>query len=161
MRSAQHIGLEATQEVVVAFDFCVLQDARPRGLYDELFREREAAFGIVPADAISLRRYQPLNCVIEIQLLFEKHSVAIGEQKLQVAHLGAIDGRIIDLREDAAPDRKPDTASGRTRCAHSVLVGMRPTRFVAWSSECAFISAKVCHRISLVYPSIVNSSARH
>jgi hypothetical protein len=150
MRSEQHIGPEASQKVVFAFDSRVQQHAGPRRLYDDFLREREAAFGIVPIDAISLRRYQPLNLVFEIQLLFEKQSVPIGEQKLQVTQLGAIDGRIIDLREDAAPDRKPDTASGRIRCAHSILVGVRPTRFVAWSSECASISPKVCHRISLV-----------
>jgi hypothetical protein len=50
-----------------------------------------------------------------------KEGLTISKKKLDVSHLGHINGRVIDLGDDTVPDGKPDPAGSRVGCADPIL----------------------------------------
>lgn len=139
------MGFQLSKKIALSFELRVDQNTGPCRVRDDLFNKGESTFRIVPADSISLRGREAFDLIIQVLLFFQKQSVPIGKQKLQVAQLGAIDRRIINLGKDAAPDREPDTTAAGMRSSDSVLGCARPTRLVSWTSERASVSAKMCH----------------
>jgi hypothetical protein len=55
--------------------------------------------------------------------------LAVGNEILEIAQLRPVDGRIVDLRNDAVPDGEPEVAGRRVRGAYAGLVAMRPSGF--------------------------------
>ena len=53
----------------------------------------------------------------------------VGNEILQIAYLRPINGRVVDLVQDALGDGKPDPAQRRVSGSHSVLVTARPAGF--------------------------------
>jgi hypothetical protein len=47
--------------------------------------------------------------VSEVSLFLQEQTILIGEEKLQIAELWPINGWIIDLCQNAASDREPDS----------------------------------------------------
>lgn len=62
----------------------------------------------------------------------------IGDQKLEVAGVGLIDVRVINLVDDAVRDREPEPATGMMGSADSFLATLRPARLRAGRAEGLF-----------------------
>ena len=60
---------------------------------------------------------------------------AVGDKKLEVARVGLIDVRIINLVNDAVRDRVPEPAAGVIGCPDSFLGALGPARFRARRAE--------------------------
>jgi hypothetical protein len=85
------------------------QDARPSRFRDNFLRKREASFRIAPGYSIALRWSNSFDLVSEVSLFLQEQTILIGEEKLQIAELWPINGWIIDLCQNAASDREPDS----------------------------------------------------
>jgi hypothetical protein len=71
----------------------------------------------------------------KIPLFFVKESLAIRHKELQITKLRPVYGWVVDLRNNAVPDREPELARGGVRCADAGLVAVRPTRLNAGFSK--------------------------
>ena len=92
------------------------------GIGDNFLDDPVATLGIDIGDSITQRvRGQALVGVVQMSFVAEK-GFPIGDEILQVADLRPIDGRVVDLVEDAFGDRKPDPAQSRVSGPHTVLV---------------------------------------
>ncbi len=78
---------------------------------DDLLGQRVAAVGIAVdvADAESFR-INVFELRLQVALLFVEEGLAVGDQKLHVADLGAVDGGVVDLVEDSVRAGEPDPA---------------------------------------------------
>jgi hypothetical protein len=65
----------------------------------------------------------------QIALFLMKKGLAVSDEVLEVAKLRSVDGRVVDLRNDAIPDSEPEMAGRRVRCAYAGFVAMRPSGF--------------------------------
>jgi hypothetical protein len=86
-----------------------------------------------------------LNAAFEILRLLMKEGLPIGKKKLDITHLGHINSRVIDRRDDAVPDGKPDPAGSRVGCADPILVAVRPTGLQTRPAKCVIISSNFRH----------------
>src|SRR5947209_6561230 len=64
----------------------------------------------------------------EIAFLFMEERLAIGNQELSIANLGAVNRRIINLGKNAARQGKPYPAGGGIGSANAVFGACRPCR---------------------------------
>src|SRR5690348_6716435 len=64
------------------------------------------------------------------------YKIAIADEKRESVHLRTVHRRIIDLRQNAAPDREPYTTGNGESGADAVLVAWHPVRYRSRSSEC-------------------------
>jgi hypothetical protein len=64
-----------------------------------------------------------------------KESFAIRDQELQIANLRPVNGRVVDLRDNAVPNREPEMAGCGVCRAGTVFVAVRPARLDAWFSK--------------------------
>ncbi len=97
--------------------------------------------------------------VIEIPFFFHKQSVPIGKKKFQIAQLRTIDGRIINFRQNAAPDREPDASAGRIRRTDPIFVCVGPRGWspgapnaLLFPRKCAIESSLVSYRTCTRWP---------
>src|SRR5581483_5335690 len=72
-------------------------------------------------------RGQALVGVVQLALV-EEEGCTVTDEILQVADLRPIDGRVVDLVQNAFGDRKPDTAQGRVSTSNAVLIAACPAR---------------------------------
>ncbi len=56
-----------------------------------------------------------------------EEGLAVGNEILEIAKLRPVNGRVVDLRDDAVPDGEPEMAGPRVRCAYAGLVAVRPS----------------------------------
>src|SRR5262245_59480822 len=64
----------------------------------------------------------------QVAALVLKKRFAVGDEKLQIADLRPIDGRVVNLVDDSARQGEPDPADGGICGAEAVLVVARPAR---------------------------------
>ena len=96
---------------------------------DDFLDDAVAPLGIDIGDTITQRvRGQALVGVVQLAFVAEE-GFPVGDEILQVAYLRPINGRVVDLVQDAFGDGKPDPAQSRVSGPHSVLVAARPARF--------------------------------
>src|ERR1700722_3452168 len=76
-----------------------------------------------------------LDLVLEVDLFFVAERFAVGDEKLEVARVGLIDGGIINLVDNAVAQREPDPATGVIGRAESLLGAGGPARFDARRAE--------------------------
>ena len=96
---------------------------------DNFLDDAEATLGIDIGDSITQRvRGQALVGVVQMSFVTEE-SFPVRDEILQVADLRPINGRVVDLVEDAFGDRKPDPAQSRVSGPHPVLVAACPAGF--------------------------------
>jgi hypothetical protein len=74
-----------------------------------------------------------------------KEGLTISKKKLDVSHLGHINGRVIDLGDDTVPDGKPNPTGSRVGCADPIFVAVRPTGLQTGPAKCVIISSDSCH----------------
>src|SRR6202140_1966866 len=115
------------------------------GVCDDLFDVSVAAFRVLPFNPVSQARWHALNVGLQISRLLMEERFPIGEKKLDIPHLRCIDGRVVDLGDNAVPDGKPDSASSRVGGADSILVAVRPTRLQSRPAKCVPICPNSCH----------------
>ena len=65
--------------------------------------------------------------VLEVAFFFAAEGFAVGEEEFHVAGLGAIDGGVVDLVEDAVGDGEPDAAGGGVGGGDGVFSARGPT----------------------------------
>ena len=105
----------------------------------------------VPAVGICIRAAIP-ECMVrnalhehsKIPLFLVEEGFAVRDQELQIAKLRPVNGGVVDLRNNAVPDREPEVARGGIRCANAGLVAMRPAGFDSWLTE-GFYSSNSPH----------------
>ncbi len=76
-----------------------------------------------------------VEVVLEVALFFVEEGLAVGEEQLHVAGLGAVDGGVVDLVEGAVGDGEPDAAGGGVGGGDGVFFAGGPARFEARSTE--------------------------
>jgi hypothetical protein len=64
-----------------------------------------------------------------------EEGLSVGDEILEIAKLRPVYGRVIDLCNNAIPDREPEMAGSGICCANPGLVAMGPAGFDAWLSE--------------------------
>ena len=119
-----------------AGDFYVHQDYGVVGVGDELLGDGIAALEVVGLDADGEGLgIDVVEVVLEVALLLVEEGLAVGEEQLHVAGLGAIDGGVVDLVEGAVGEGEPDAAGGGVGGGDGVLAAGGPARFEAWCTE--------------------------
>jgi hypothetical protein len=108
VRGTQNVSFQTRKPLRIRLDRHPLEEARQVGVCDDLLDVSVAAFRVRPFNAVSQARWHALNAALQILCLLMKEGLTISKQKLDVPHLGHINGRVIDLRNDTIPDGKPD-----------------------------------------------------
>src|SRR5260370_186252 len=83
------------------------------GVADDLFFQPVAAFGIGAGHLIAKRLLQMLDFTFQAAFLFVEKSLAVGDEKLRVANLRTVEGRIVDLGHNALGQGEPYADGGR------------------------------------------------
>src|SRR5260370_9779319 len=96
------------------------------GVADDLFFQPVAAFGIGAGHLIAKRLLQMLDFTFQAAFLFVEKSLAVGDEKLRVANLRTVDGRIVDLGHNALGQGEPYAAGGRISGTNAVFGAGRP-----------------------------------
>ena len=114
VRRKQHIHLQPRQQVLmpfVCFQLHMRQNHRVMRVADDLLGQLVAALGIAVhvAHAQRLRVYV-LEGRLQVALLLVDECLSIRDQEFHVANLGAVDGGVIDLVEDAVRAGEPHPA---------------------------------------------------
>src|ERR1035441_2688836 len=112
---------------------------------DNLFGDGIAAIGIGIGAAIA-------ECMVrnalhehsKIPLFLVEEGFAVRDQKLQIAKLRPVYGWIVDLRNNAIPNREPEVAGSGIRSTYTGLVAMRPAGFDSGLSE-GFLADNLLH----------------
>jgi hypothetical protein len=95
---------------------------------DDFLENAIAALGIGIGDTKTQRAWsQALMSIVQLAFVAEE-GFPIADEILQVADLRPIDGRVVDLVQNAFGDRKPDTAQGRVSTSNAVLIAACPAR---------------------------------
>ena len=111
MRRQQRIHLEPGQQIGVAFELDVLQNHAVVRVADDLLGQRVAAIGIA-VDVANPKsfRIDVFELRLQVALLLVEEGLAVGDQKLHVADLGAVDGGVVDLVQDSMRAGEPHPA---------------------------------------------------
>src|SRR5665213_3035932 len=80
-----------------------------------------------------------------IALFIQNFAIRIDEQKLDIAHLGTVNRRIVNFSKNAVPDRKPDSALQIVGRSNTVFVRMTPVGVCSGSAECAPFTSESRH----------------
>jgi len=115
------------------------------GVCDDLLDVSVAAFRVRPFNAVSQARWHALDAALQILCLLMKEGLTICKKKLDVSHLGHINGRVIDLGDDTVPDGKPNPTGSRVGCADPIFVAVRPTGLQTRPAKCMIFSSDSCH----------------
>ena len=106
------------------------------GVGDELLGDGVAAIEVAGDDADGERvGVDVVEVVLEVALLFVEEGLAVGEEELHVAGLGAVDGGVVDLVEGAVGDGEPDAAGGGVGGGDGVFFAGGPAGFEAGSTK--------------------------
>src|SRR5262249_22139956 len=73
-------------------------------------------------------RLDPRDVAAQAALFLVKEGLAVGDQKLRVANLRAVNGGIVDLGHNALGQGEPDAAGGGVGCTDTVLRTGGPRR---------------------------------
>ena len=98
---------------------------------DNLLGDAVAPPGIDIGDAKTQRVGEQALMGVHHTTFVAEEGFSVGDQILQIADLRPIDGRVVDLVQDALGDGKPDPAQSRVSSAHAFFVTARPARFDA------------------------------
>ena len=129
MRREQRVDLQPGEQLLVALDAHVDEHHRIMRVADDLAGEAVATLAVAIAHAHSQRvRVDVLELVSQIPPLFMEKRLAIGDEKLHVANLRAIDRGAVDLVQDAVRHGEPDFAGGGIGGAHRVFGAGGPAR---------------------------------
>jgi hypothetical protein len=104
VRGTQNVGFQTQKPLRIRLDRHSLEEARQVGVCDDLLDVSIAAFRVRPFNAVSQARWHALNAALQILCLLMKEGLTISKKKLDVSHLGHINGRVIDLGDDTVPD---------------------------------------------------------
>ena len=110
------------------------EHAIPVGVGDDFLDDAEVPPGIGVGDAVAQRvRGQAFVGVVQVAFVV-KEGFAVGDEVLEVADLRPVNGRVVDLVENAFGNGEPDPAQSRVSGPYPVLVAARPARFDAGSA---------------------------
>ncbi len=111
VRGQQSIDLQPGQQGRVAFKLNVGEDHGVMRVADDFLGDGVAAVGIAVdvADAESLD-VDVFELRVQVPLFLVEKGLAVGDQKLHVADLGAVDGGVVDLVENSMRAGEPDPA---------------------------------------------------
>jgi hypothetical protein len=73
-----------------------------------------------------------------------EEGLSIGDEILEIAKLRPVYGRVVDLRNNAVPDRKPEMAGSGICCAYAGLVATGPAGLGSRLSE-RFLADNLFH----------------
>ena len=133
------------------------------GVCDDFLDVSVTSFRVLPLNAVSQSGWHALNVALKVSGLLMKEGLTISKKKLDVSHLGHINGRVIDLGDDTVPDSKPNPTGSRVGCADPVLVAVRPARLQTRPAKRVTISSNSCHlQIPCLTPlKLANLVGRH
>src|SRR5215469_1212412 len=113
MGSQQCVYLQPWNQVLVPLEANPLQDHAVVRVADDLLGERVAAvhvaIDVAYAEGFLMNVFE---CRQQMALLLVNEGLAIGDEELHIANLGAVDRRMIDLVQDAVGAGKPNPARG-------------------------------------------------
>src|SRR6476646_1644915 len=72
--------------------------------------------------------FRIFDLVLQVALLLMAKSLAVGDQKLEIARVRLIAMRVVNFIYDAMAEREPEPAARVVRCAESLLGTGGPTR---------------------------------
>src|SRR2546423_15667297 len=99
---------------------------------DNVFNDPVASRRIGIGQAIKQRAlFRVVDFMLEIAPFFVKKSFTVSDEKLQIASIGAIHIRIINLVDDAVAEGEPNAATGVVRRADALLGAAGPAWFDA------------------------------
>src|SRR5882757_2383904 len=129
MRRQQNIQMQLLQQLGIAFEARIDQQGRLMRIGDDFLDQTIAAVGRVADDSHpETALVQVLSGGIEIAPLFVEEGLAVGYQKLQIAHLRLIDSGEINLVQNSRRHGEPYSAHRRVGGANRVLGAAAPSR---------------------------------
>lgn len=112
---------------------------------DDVLNDGIAAVGVRVGAAVAERMVrEALHLNGEIALLVVEERLAIADEILKIADLWPVYSRVVDLGNNAVPDREPETTGGRVRGAYYCLVAMGPAGLDPGLAEC-FCAVQCLH----------------
>ena len=143
VRRQQRIDLEPRQQFLMPLKPHPLQHHRVVRVADDLLGQAVAPLGIAVHIAHPQRlRVNVLEGCEQVALFFVGKRLPVGDQELHVAHLGAVDGGVVDLVQNSVRAGKPDAARSRIGRAHRVFHARSPARLKAGRAKCLALLVK-------------------
>ena len=150
MRREQDVEVEFFEQLRVALEPRVDQQRRLMRIGDDFLEQMIAAVGRVADDLHAESGVADvLGGGVEIAAFLVEESLAVGDEKLEVADLRLIDRRKINLVQDAGRGREPQPARRRIRRANCVLGAAGPSRRDAGGAGGDGRCLDSCHRASV------------
>lgn len=114
----------------------MLQNAGEVRVGNDFFNNRVAAVGIgVRAPVAQGVMRQLFEFGVKVTLLVMEETCSVSDKILKVPQLWLIHCRIVDLSDDAIPQREPDSARSRIGSPDTVFASMCPLGFNARPTE--------------------------
>src|SRR6185437_14972980 len=113
-----------------------LEQARKVRIADDVLRDGVTAIRARIRAAIAKHMIgDALHLDSQIALFLMEESLAVGNEILEIAKLRPVDGRVVDLRDDAVPDGEPKMTGRTVRCPYAGFVAVRPSGLDAGFSK--------------------------
>ena len=130
MRSQQRIYLQPRQQILMTFQAHPGQNHAVVRVADDLLDKRVPALRIA-IDIANTQRFgmNVLKRRQQIPLLFVGKGLPVADQEFHIAHLRAVDGRVIYLVENSVRAREPHAARRRISRPYRVLHARGPAWF--------------------------------
>ncbi len=146
VRRAQRVDPQRPQQRRLPAQLDALQHARRVRRRDHLLHESVAAVGVLVGDSVGEAvAGVRLDRGEQVALLLVEEAMAVRDQQLQVARLWPVHARVVDLGDDAVPEREPRAARCAVRRADAVLAAVRPARLDPGRAERFVLDPQVSH----------------
>ena len=137
VRSQQRVEAQfPAQGLIQHFDFGMHQQNGSVRIGEHVFYQPVAALafrvGKAVKRAIALRVFDP---VVQVAFFLVAKGFAIGDEELEVARVGLIHMRIVNLIDDAVAEREPEPATGMIGRAHAFFRARSPARLDSGRSK--------------------------
>jgi hypothetical protein len=122
-----------------------LKQAWQTRIANNFFGDRVSAVGIgIDAAIAECMVRNALHADSKVPLFLVEEGLAVRDQELQIAKLRPVYGWIVDLGNNAIPNREPEVAGSGIRSTYPGLVAMRPAGFHSGISE-GFLADNLLH----------------
>jgi len=122
VRGQQRVDLQTREQGRIALNADICEDNGVVRIADDFLGQLVAALGIgVDIANAEGFRVDVFEGGLEVAFFLVNEGLAVGNEELHVADLGAVDGGVIDLIQDAMAACKPDAAGGCVGGSHRIF----------------------------------------